>query len=160
MSGSTRLEVRVSWVLYHLKRSGAIEATEPGHVRITGYGHQLLNEHPDQLTEADLEVSPQYLDEAVGEEGSEESPVHWFVGAVFADRPGREAYDRTDQFIVEGLWRAGRPHRDSEKILSMKPGDRIAIKAAFTRKHDLPFDIGGKTAAVMSIKATAPSCET
>ena len=36
----------------------------------------------------------------------------------------------------------------------MQPGDRIAIKSSFTRKHNLPFDYQGKTASGMKIKAT------
>ena len=35
----------------------------------------------------------------------------------------------------------------------MKPGDRIAIKAAGTRKMDLPFDANGKTVSKMTIRA-------
>ena len=35
----------------------------------------------------------------------------------------------------------------------MVPGDRIAIKASFTRKHDVPFENNGRAASVMRIKA-------
>ena len=35
----------------------------------------------------------------------------------------------------------------------MRPGEKIAIKAAYTRKHNLPFQSSGKPASVMSIKA-------
>lgn len=35
----------------------------------------------------------------------------------------------------------------------MKPGDRIAIKASFTRKHDVPFENHGRAASAMRIKA-------
>ncbi|GAB91413.1 AAA family ATPase, partial [Gordonia rhizosphera] len=155
-SGSTRLDVRVSWALYYLNRTGAVEPAGTGRTKITAYGHQLLVEHPDQLSQADLEASAQYLDDTASSSGedSEKLPVCWFVGAVFSDRPGAEVFDHTELFRAEGRWQAGRPHRYSDQILAMKPGDRIAIKAAFTRKHDLPFDINGKTASVMSIKAT------
>lgn len=153
-SGGTRIHSRVSWALYHLKVSGAVEAAGPGKARITAFGHQLLDEHPEQLTSADLEASPQSLDDASTiRDDSENLPVYWFVGAVFGDEPGDEAYDHTDQFRSQGRWHAGRPHKYADQILTMKPGDRIAIKAAFTRKHGLPFDINGKTASAMSIKA-------
>ena len=36
----------------------------------------------------------------------------------------------------------------------MKVGDRIAIKAMSTQKHNLPFENHGKTVSVMTIKAT------
>ncbi|MDV7101998.1 AAA family ATPase [Gordonia amicalis] len=154
-SGGTRLHSRVSWALYQLKVSGAVDAAGPGKAKITAFGHQLLDEHPEQLTAADLEVSAQYLDDSsTVDDDSENLPVFWFVGAVFGDQLGDEAYDHTDQFRAEGRWHAGAPHKYAEQILTMKPGDRIAIKAAFTRKHGLPFDINGKTASAMSIKAT------
>ncbi len=35
----------------------------------------------------------------------------------------------------------------------MRPGDRIAIKAAYTRKHNLPFDNRGEFVSVVGIKA-------
>ncbi|MFC0200164.1 AAA family ATPase [Paracoccus rhizosphaerae] len=35
----------------------------------------------------------------------------------------------------------------------MRPGDRIAIKSSYTRKHGLPFDNRGSTVSVMAIKA-------
>ncbi|OUC80092.1 AAA family ATPase [Gordonia lacunae] len=152
-SGGTRLETRVSWALHNLKLSGAVEATGPGRTHITSYGHQLLSEHPERLTSADLEASPQYLDDSSAADDDENLPVCWFVGAVFGNAPGDEAYDHTDQFRTQGRWHAGGPHKYAEQILTMKPGDRIAIKAAFTRKHGLPFDINGKTASVMSVKA-------
>jgi len=34
----------------------------------------------------------------------------------------------------------------------MRPGERIAIKAAYTRKHGLPFDNRGRTVSVLGIK--------
>ena len=38
-------------------------------------------------------------------------------------------------------------------VKSIQPGDRIAIKSTYTRKHDLPFDSRGQTVSVMAIKA-------
>jgi 5-methylcytosine-specific restriction enzyme B len=35
----------------------------------------------------------------------------------------------------------------------MRRGDRIAIKASYTRKHDLPFDAQGDFVSVVGIKA-------
>ncbi|WP_423201577.1 winged helix-turn-helix domain-containing protein [Gordonia hongkongensis] len=101
-SGGTRLETRVSWALRNLKLSGAVEATGPGRTHITSYGHQVLSEHPERLTSADLEASPQYLDDSSAADDDENLPVCWFVGAVFGDAPGDEAYDHTDQFRTQG----------------------------------------------------------
>ena len=41
----------------------------------------------------------------------------------------------------------------------MQPGERIAIKAAYTRKHGLPFDNRGHRVSVMRIKATGTIAE-
>jgi len=77
---------------------------------------------------------------------------YWFVGAA---RGSNE--DVTDQLIEQGIWRyfpgpeGKNPYE--EKIRSMKPGDRIAIKASFVRKLGLPFDNRGNPVSVMAIKA-------
>ena len=38
-------------------------------------------------------------------------------------------------------------------VRSMQPGDRIAIKSSYTRKHEVPFDNRGRTVSVMAIRA-------
>jgi len=74
----------------------------------------------------------------------------WFVGAAFG-----KTEDKTDDFINDGIWEHG---FDDEKVLaqvrSMQLRDRIAIKAAYTRKQGLPFETWGNTVSVMAIKAT------
>jgi 5-methylcytosine-specific restriction protein B len=64
--------------------------------------------------------------------------------------------DQTDRFIEEGIWEHN--FDDNSKVLaqvrSMQTGERIAIKAAFTKKHGLPFETWGNTVSVMAIKAT------
>ena len=73
--------------------------------------------------------------------------VCWFVGASFGG-----TNDQTARFYKEGIWEhdSAKYHDD---VKSMRSGDRIAIKAAYTRKHGLPFDNRGKTVSVMGIKA-------
>ena len=79
-----------------------------------------------------------------------ESPTSWFVGASF----GRTD-DQTSRFLSEGIWELKNPtDQDAALVKSMSAGDRIAIKAAYTRKHGLPFDNRGHTVSVMAIKAT------
>src|SRR5436190_1367108 len=75
--------------------------------------------------------------------------VCWFVGASFG---GTE--DQTQRFLAEGIWEIRDPtDKETAFVKSMKAGDRIAIKAAYTRKHELPFDNRGETVSVMAIKA-------
>jgi 5-methylcytosine-specific restriction protein B len=78
----------------------------------------------------------------------------WFVGAVVNGR------DQTDRFIDEGVWEHGfDDDRIAAQVRSMRLGDRIAIKAAYTQKHGLPFETNGNTASVMKIKATGVVAE-
>ncbi|WP_242393298.1 McrB family protein [Anaeromyxobacter oryzisoli] len=72
----------------------------------------------------------------------------WFVGASYG---GTE--DQTARFVAEGIWENGYEDRYLDLVRSIRPGDRIAIKAAYTRKRDLPFDARANTVSVMAIKA-------
>ncbi len=73
---------------------------------------------------------------------------NWFVGASY----GRTE-DQTPRFLSEGIWENGYDDKYLDLVRSMQPGDRIAIKSSYTRKHDLPFDNRGNTVSVMAIKA-------
>lgn len=74
----------------------------------------------------------------------------WFLGAAF----GRTE-DQLERFFEQGFWEISEPgERNREQVLSMLPGQRIAIKSTFTKKQGLPFDNRGRTVSVMAIKAT------
>ena len=79
---------------------------------------------------------------------SSEQRPYWFVGASYGGTD-----DRTAQFLKEGIWRNGWQNKHLDRVRSMQPGDRIAIKYSTTRKHNLPFDAGGRSISVMGIKA-------
>ena len=82
------------------------------------------------------------------------APSFWFVGAFW----GKDE-DQTSRFLEEGIWENGDDGEFLDKVGSMRPGDRIAIKAAYRRNHGLPFDSRGKLASVMAIKATGTITE-
>src|SRR5262245_63341782 len=79
----------------------------------------------------------------------------WFVGAAYGGSD-----DQTQRFLEEGIWENA---YDDDKLLdlvrSMRPGERIAIKSSYTRKHGLPFDNRGQSVSVMAIKATGTITE-
>ena len=78
------------------------------------------------------------------------SRTTWFVGASF----GHGAEDQVARFLAEGIWEVRNPtDKESALVRSMQPGERIAIKAAYTRKNGLPFDNRSHTVSVMRIKA-------
>lgn len=73
---------------------------------------------------------------------------YWFVGATY-----NSSEDQTGRFIRDGIWENGYENKYQDLVLGMKPGDRIAIKASYTRKRDVPFDNRDHFVSVMSIKA-------
>jgi len=77
-----------------------------------------------------------------------EQRVYWFVGASYG---GTE--DQTERFLAEGIWENGYKNKLLDKVREMQPGERIAIKSTYTRKHGLSFESGGQTVSVMAIKA-------
>lgn len=86
--------------------------------------------------------------------GSETRPS-WFVGAVYN---GTE--DQVPRFLAEGIWDNGYDDgKYGDLVRGMQPGDRIAIKSSYTRKHGLPFDNRGTTVSVLAIKATGKITE-
>ncbi len=72
----------------------------------------------------------------------------WFVGATYG-----KSDDQTSRFLSEGTWQNGYQDKYLEVVRSIQVGERIAIKAAYTRKRGLPFDNLGHTVSVMAIKA-------
>lgn len=80
----------------------------------------------------------------------------WFVGASFGGTD-----NQTDRFVEEGIWVNGYTNRYLELVRSIQPGDKIAIKATYTRKNrnGLPFDNRGYAVSVMAIRATGTVVE-
>ena len=61
--------------------------------------------------------------------------------------------DQTDRFLNEGIWQNGYDDKFSDLARQMKPGDRIAIKSSYVRKHNLPIENQGRPVSVMKIRA-------
>lgn len=87
---------------------------------------------------------------------TENSGAHasWFVGASYEGND-----DQLPRFLSEGIWENGYEDKHLDVVRSMRPGDRIAIKSSYTRKHGLPFDSRGKAVSVMAIKAVGTITE-
>lgn len=79
-------------------------------------------------------------------------PYAWYVGATGNDENGNGT-DFSEQYIAEGRWKNGWDNKFIEAVNSMEVGDRIAIKAAYTKKNGLPFNNHGQVVGVMAIKA-------
>ena len=79
-------------------------------------------------------------------------PYAWYVGATGNDENGNWT-DFSEQYIAEGRWENGWDDKFIDAVNSMEVGDRIAIKAAYTKKKGLPFNNCGQVVGVMAIKA-------
>ena len=76
-----------------------------------------------------------------------ENKNYWFVGASFGGTK-----DQTKRFIQEGIWEVNND-KQADLVKSIQSGEKIAIKSAYTRKNNLPFNNRGHTVSVMAIKA-------
>ena len=72
---------------------------------------------------------------------------YWFVGAMW------DKTDMVETFINNGYWENGYDDKYIEEVNSINVGDKIAIKAVYTRKNTVAFDPYGNTVSCMSIKA-------
>ncbi|WP_216857569.1 McrB family protein [Burkholderia sp. S171] len=73
--------------------------------------------------------------------------LYWVAGA---DWDGK---DMTQTFVEENRWANGYDGQFLAQVNTVKIGDRIAIKAAYTQKHNLPFRSYGLTVGCMRVKA-------
>lgn len=162
-SGQGKADNRIGWALSFLTRAEAVHKRKNGHSQITDFGKQMLLDHPVEITDADLRAVPAYQAYVPKKRVAqtldvdmEHLPSYWFVGAYFTEEDDYDGPlgDQTERFLKEGCWVNGNKGKYLELVKSMKPGERIAIKAAFTRKHDLPFETKGNRMSVMAIKAT------
>lgn len=83
-----------------------------------------------------------------------EHRANWFVGATYGGTD-----DQMPRFLAEGIWENGYDDKLLDMVRSMRPGERIAIKSSYTRKHGLPFDSRGRAVSVMGIKAVGTITE-
>ena len=88
--------------------------------------------------------------------GAQIDRPYWFVGASWDDQSPK---DQTPRFIRDGVWQNGFEDKLLDQVRSMRVGDRIAVKAAYTRRLAVPFDNRGHSVSVMAIKATGTISE-
>lgn len=84
----------------------------------------------------------------MNEQGVLSVSTAWFVGAMYGG-----SSDQMPRFIEEGIWENGYESRYTAIVNTVKVGDKIVIKSAYTRKNGLPFDNKGRFVSVMVIKA-------
>ncbi len=150
----------VHWARLYLVKANLMSKSKRGQWTLTQEG---LDKHlsPDETwalyvrirdanrpaNVVDEEESPAPTDD----EEAEDSVGSWFVG-VYAD-------EQLPRFLAQGIWENGYGDQFSSQIRGMKPGDQIALKATFTKRNGVPFDVGGKSVSAMRIKATGTILE-
>lgn len=147
----------VHWARFYLAKAKLISSSKRGQWALTEEGagtHLSQDDTYDlalrvrEITKTDA-VTNEESSEAPGSESDEDNGVsYWFAGASW------DADDQTPRFLAESIWENGYDVEFTDAVRSIKPGDKIAIKAAFVQKRGLPFDVGGKSVSAMRIKAT------
>lgn len=150
-NGGSKFENRVHFARSYLFKAGAMTSPSRGVWGLTEQGWKA-----DLSAEWAVEIFRAARVSFYGDEDDQVAPTddivpeglnHWFVGASWSEG------DQTDRFLEQGIWQNGYEDKFSKLVMQMKPGDRIAIKASFTRKNDVPFENYGRAASVMRIKA-------
>lgn len=159
--GQSIFENDVHWTRFYLVKGGLISNAKRGVWALTpeGRGTHLT---PDKtwdlyvrIRDANRPRNAAPEDEVSAPdlgEGSDDSKAYWFVGALWDD-------DQLPRFLSEGIWQNGYTDQLLDQVRKIRPGDQIAIKAAFVQKRRLPFDVGGKSVSAMRIKATGTVLE-
>lgn len=153
-NGRPTFENRAAWARFYLTKAGWMYSPKHGVWALTDLGKEAaaitearaiaifkdvatkLKGHEEELEAPEERVQP-------------DSTQYWFVGAMWGDGEG----DQTPRFLQQGIWQNGYEDKFAEQVRAMKPGDRIAIKATYARKHGTPFDSKGQTVSAMKIKA-------
>ncbi|RVW02281.1 AAA family ATPase [Rhodococcus spongiicola] len=134
---------------------GAVTQESSSRTSITQFGRQLLAADPVETTL--INQLPAYREATSMQHIASREPVedrreaYWFVDAHHA---GVESKDQTQRFLDGGIWENSVADKYLDQVGSMQPGDLIAIKHAYIRRADLPFDGRGRDVPVMAIKAT------
>ena len=150
-NGRPTFENRVAWGRFYLTKAGLLYSPKRGVWALTDAGQtaELTDEFAIQLfREARTEIkADEDEDQAPEGEIVPDGVNYWFVGAAWDEG------DQTPRFLENGIWQNGYDDKFSHLVRQMKQGDKIAIKATYTRKHDVPFDNRERAVSAMRIKA-------
>lgn len=150
-NGGPTFENRAAWARFYMTKAGWMYAPKHGVWALTEQGKQAAALSQKQALAMFKSVATKLKgheeDVSVPEDVQPETAQYWFVGAMWDEG------DQLPHFLQKGIWQNGYEYKFSELVLSMKPGDRIAIKSTYVRKHNLPFDNKGLPISGMKIKA-------
>jgi len=150
-NGGSKFENRVHFARFYLFKAGILTSPRRGVWALTDQGKQvaLTPDWAAEMFHAGRETLPDDGDEQIApsDETAPTGTNFWFVGSTWSEG------DQFARFMSDGIWQNKHEDKFSKLVRQMAPGDRIAIKASFTRKNDVPFENHGRAASVMRIKA-------
>ena len=159
--GHSSLGNRIGWARFYLTKAGLLESRTRGMWTLTEDGQAATLGPEDSLklfkdvrkkegygTVVDDEAPPDAPSPGDEDLFADPNRQFWFGGALWNGKD-----DQLDRFLAEGIWQNRIQDKFAALILTMKPGDKIAIKASFVRKYGLPFENNGKPVSGMKIKA-------
>lgn len=150
-NGKPTFENRAAWARFYMTKAGWMYAPKHGVWALTEKGKQATELTQEQAVALFKSAQTQFKGheeevEAPEDHVQPESTQYWFVGAMWDEG------DQTQRFVLEGIWQNGYEDKFTDQVQTMREGDRIAIKASFSRKHGLPFDNKKQVVSVMRIK--------
>lgn len=152
-SGEVAYVNRTRWARLYLTKAGWMYSLKHGVWALTELGKAAAEVSDAQAVALFKSIKYQHKGQeeviSAPEEVQPDNIQYWFVGAMWGDDEG----DQMPRFLQEGIWQNGYQDKFTDQVRSMKPGDRIAIKATYVRKHNLPFDNKGVPISGMKIKA-------
>lgn len=150
-NGQPKFNNRVAWARFYLVKAGLMYSPKRGVWALTNAGRnaEMADDLAVDIFRREHSALKPNEDEDQAPEGEivPEGANHWFVGVAWDEG------DQTPRFLEDGIWQNGYDEKFSDLVRQMKQGDRIAIKATYTRKHDVPFENRGRTVSAMRIKA-------
>lgn len=154
-NGKPTFENRAAWARFYMTKAGWMYAPKHGVWALTELGKQSAGLTEAQAVALFKSAQTQFKGheeevDAPEDKVQPDSTQYWFVGAMWGDGEG----DQMPRFLREGIWQNGYEDKFADQVRSIKPGDRIAIKSSYVRKHNLPFDNKGLSVSGMKIKAT------
>lgn len=162
--GQSKFENKVGWGRFYLAKAGLIDDRRRGTWVLTAEGWTANLDHAKALAlfkevharfpreDAEEEEPPPPASVAADLFG-DPSRQFWFAGAACGEG------DQTERFVREGIWQNGYDEKFTDDVRRIRPGDRIAIKASFVRRHNLPFSAAGRPVSTMRIKAVGTVIE-
>ena len=165
--GRSKFKNQIRWARFYLAKAGLIDRKHSRIWQLTPAGREThlgldaaialyrdVQSRFKTTSEEDVDEVDAPSDEIMDDLFDDPDRRFWFVGAVW-----HETDDQTERFYREGIWQNGTDDKFTEHVARMQPGDRIAIKAAFTRKYGLPFGNQKKIVSCMRIKAVGTITE-